>query len=266
MSQALVTGGNKGIGLAAVKLLAQGGFDKVFLGARDASRGQDAVKELEKAGVGNVEVVQLDVTDDGSAEKAAAAVKAAGGLDVLVCNAGIAWRGDAFDEHVVRETCKVNFHGVARTLRHFLPLLKESGRCIVVSSQAGDIKKLSEELQAKFRDPQATEESLAALLEQFATDVKEGKFAERGWPKQGYAVSKIGATALVKVVARQLEGSTQSIYAMCPGYCRTDMTNPGAPRSAEQGADTALFLATEPKDKLQNGGFYSDRALKEGWF
>lgn len=85
---ALVTGGNRGIGLETSRQLAVQGVH-VIVAARDAAKAAEAVAELQ-AGSGSAEALQLDVTDAASIAAAAAAVKAKHGrLDILVNNAGI---------------------------------------------------------------------------------------------------------------------------------------------------------------------------------
>ena len=86
---ALVTGANKGIGLATVEGLAKQGY-KVWLGSRDFSRGQSTVEQLRAKGL-DVHLLMLDVAEDSSVMKAASALAdQTGHLDVLINNAGVA--------------------------------------------------------------------------------------------------------------------------------------------------------------------------------
>jgi NAD(P)-dependent dehydrogenase (short-subunit alcohol dehydrogenase family) len=73
-----------------------------------------------------------------------------------------------------------------------------------------------------------------------------------------YRVSKTALNALTRTTAADLHGSGILVNAMCPGWVRTDMGGPGAPRSVEEGADTAVWLATLP-DGGPNGGYFRDR-------
>ena len=87
--RALVTGGNRGLGLAFVRGLAEAGADVAFV-ARDAERNAAAVGALAAAGV-TTQGFEVDiVSDDGPARALAGAVERLGGLDILVNNAGIA--------------------------------------------------------------------------------------------------------------------------------------------------------------------------------
>jgi len=74
----------------------------------------------------------------------------------------------------------------------------------------------------------------------------------------GYRVSKVGLNALTRVFANEEGEHGILVNSMCPGWCRTDMCGPHAHRSVEEGADTAIWLATLPDDG-PTGGFFRDR-------
>ena len=73
-----------------------------------------------------------------------------------------------------------------------------------------------------------------------------------------YRISKTALNALTRIVAAEFHGSNILVNSMCPGWVRTAMGGDGAPRTPEQGADTALWLATLPDDG-PTGGFFRDR-------
>ncbi|HLL85624.1 MAG TPA: SDR family NAD(P)-dependent oxidoreductase, partial [Longimicrobium sp.] len=73
-----------------------------------------------------------------------------------------------------------------------------------------------------------------------------------------YALSKLALNALTRAAAAELQATGVLVNAMCPGWVRTRMGGRAAPRSAEQGADTAVWLATLPGDG-PTGGFFRDR-------
>ncbi|GGF97087.1 short-chain dehydrogenase [Rhodococcoides trifolii] len=128
MTTALVTGGNKGIGLAIVRQLAARGT-VVYLGSRDFDRGRAAAADID----GDVRPLRLDVT---SAADIAGAVAAVGSLDVLVNNAGVHSADD--DMRFVYAT---NVFAVVDMIDAFLPLLRRSraGRIVNVSSMRGSL-------------------------------------------------------------------------------------------------------------------------------
>ena len=69
-----------------------------------------------------------------------------------------------------------------------------------------------------------------------------------------YRISKAGVNALVRNLAHEtgLGGRGVLVDAICPNHSRTDMGGPDAPRSAEEGAETAVWLATREFDKDSN--------------
>jgi NAD(P)-dependent dehydrogenase (short-subunit alcohol dehydrogenase family) len=131
MAVALVTGGNRGIGLEVCRQLAERGYD-VVMGSRDVERGRAAGLD--------VEVRQLDVADPASI-----AALELDRCDVLVNNAAIhydTWQHAATaDLAVVTEALEVNLLGAWRMTQALLPLLRRSphGRVVNVSSGAGSI-------------------------------------------------------------------------------------------------------------------------------
>ena len=172
-----------------------------------------------------VEPVELDVTDQATIEAARERIEAeAGRLDSLVNNAGVygepvgAADYDLDDAHRVLE---VNTFGPWRLIESFLPLLRDSSqpRIVNVSSGAGQL-----------------------------SDMNGGRAA--------YRVSKAGLNALTRTLAS--DERWVKVNTMCPGWVRTDMGGSGATRSVEEGADTAVWLATLPDDG-PSGGFFRDR-------
>ncbi len=72
-----------------------------------------------------------------------------------------------------------------------------------------------------------------------------------------YRLSKVGLNAFTKIFSADLAGSNIRVNSMCPGWVHTDMGGEAAPRTVEQGADTAVWLATA--DEIPNGKFLRDR-------
>jgi NAD(P)-dependent dehydrogenase (short-subunit alcohol dehydrogenase family) len=73
-----------------------------------------------------------------------------------------------------------------------------------------------------------------------------------------YRISKVALNALTRILAAELKDTHIKVNSMCPGWVRTDMGGPNAPRSVEEGADTAVWLARLPDDG-PSGGFFRDR-------
>ena len=229
---ALVTGANKGIGFAIAQGLGAIGFS-VGVGARDDTRREQAVQQLQAAGV-DAFGVALDVTSEDSVAAAATAIEhGTGRLDVLVNNAGISGRTDAgaqnpttLDLDVVRTVLDTNVFGVVRVTNAMLPLLRRapSPRIVNMSSNMGSLT-----LQ--------TGPILAA-----------------------YAPSKSMLNSITAQYARALADTNIVVNAACPGYVATDFTGFNAPRTPEQGAAIAIRLATLPDDGPR-GGFFDDEGV-----
>lgn len=151
---AMVTGGNRGLGLEAVRRMAGKGW-RVFLAARDSERGMHAADMLAGEGL-DIEFVELDVTSD---ESVAAAVKAIAGrvdhLDVLVNNAGVGGPlldPADMDADMLRALYEVNVFGQVRVTHALLPLLRESQhpRIVIVSSGLASLTHSSDSARPEF--------------------------------------------------------------------------------------------------------------------
>jgi NAD(P)-dependent dehydrogenase (short-subunit alcohol dehydrogenase family) len=219
---AVVTGGNRGIGLEICRQLAQAGMH-VILTARDEAKGKAAAKKL------GVESHQLDVDSDESVKAFARWIKDTHGrCDVLVNNAGVMLdpRGSRVLDSKIetyRDTLETNLIGPLRMIQAIVPLMRKQGYGRIVNMSSG-----------------------------------QGQLTEMGVGTPAYRVSKTALNALTRTTAADLHGSGILVNAMCPGWVRTDMGGSGAPRSVEQGADTALWLATLP-EKGPSGGYFRDR-------
>ena len=171
------------------------------------------------------------------------------GLDVLVNNAGIAYKGAStapFTEQAT-VTIKTNFTGTLNVTKTLLPLIRAHGRVVMVSSRVGRLGIVKPHLQEKFNSPSLTEAELVTLMDQFIQDVTEGKHTEQGWPSTAYGMSKVGMTALTKVVARQAASMDDVLVnACCPGWVATDMAGKNAYLTPDQGAETPVFLTNLP--------------------
>jgi NAD(P)-dependent dehydrogenase (short-subunit alcohol dehydrogenase family) len=183
------------------------------------ARDPSAVAEAER-----VLAVELDVTDDESVGTAIAGIEEnPGSLDALINNAGVYGDPTGAAEHDLAEAhdlFEVNVFGPWRLVQAALPLLRRaaSPRIVNVSSGAGQL-------------------------------------ADMGPGHAAYRLSKAALNALTRTLAAEEPGIR--VNSVCPGWVRTDMGGPSASRSVEEGADSAVWLAT--KDDPPTGGFYRDR-------
>jgi NAD(P)-dependent dehydrogenase (short-subunit alcohol dehydrogenase family) len=85
-----------------------------------------------------------------------------------------------------------------------------------------------------------------------------GQLSDMGSGSPAYRLSKTALNALTRILAHELRSTNVLVNAVCPGWVRTDMGGPAAPRTPQQGADTITWLATLPDDG-PSGGFFRDR-------
>lgn len=259
MRRILVTGANKGIGLAIVKrILAEHDDTFVFLGARDRKRGEAALESLraEQPGLqSRASVLALDVTSKASVAAAATAVREQLGpgesLYGIVNNAGIGSHGAGLE--VVLD---VNTVGVRRVTEAFLPLLDPGhGRVVNVTSASGPnfVAECSEQRRRFFLDENTEWSDLEALMREcMALEGDASALQARGLGSgNAYGLSKACANTYTLQLARRFP--KLSINACTPGFIETDMTRGYASsqnktpeelgmKSPEEGAASTLYL------------------------
>lgn len=251
---AVVTGGNRGLGLATSQQLAAAGL-KVFLTSRNLERGRKVIEPLQAEGL-DITPLQLDVTDPESVARLAESLHAqVDSLDILINNAGIAF--EEFDAQVARQTIEANYFGMARVTDAILPLLRRPARIVMVSSSLGELTCLSAGRRRYFLDQNLTRAALDSLMHGFVDDVKSGRHTAKGWPASAYRVSKVGVNAFTRILARELRGTGVLVNAVCPGWVKTDMGGVDAPRAVEEGARSIVWAALLPDDG-PTGGFFRD--------
>ncbi len=223
---ALVTGGNRGIGLEVCRQLAQRGLT-VVLGSRDITKGVAAAGEIIGAG-GKVAARQLDVASVQSIRECMTWVRRdLGRLDVLINNAGIMVdEGDAdpIEElEIIRNTMQTNVYGAFLLSRLAIPIMKSRryGRIVNLSSGMGSL-------------------------------------GEMGAGYIAYRMSKAGINVVTRVLAAESEGMGILVNSVDPGWVQTDMGGRGATRPVAKGAESVVWLATLP-DNGSTGGFFRDR-------
>jgi carbonyl reductase 1 len=191
---AIVTGGNKGVGFAIVKGLSKSFDGDVYLTARSEQRGQAAVKELEAENL-KVKFHQLDINDKASIKTLAAFIKDKyTGLDLLVNNAGVAFKQDTFATQA-KVNVGTNYFGVKNTCDNLFPMLRSGARVVNVSSSSGILTRIpSKELRDKFAssDSSMSSNDLDDLMNTFIEAAIAGDHTDQGFPHSTYAVSKVG--------------------------------------------------------------------------
>jgi NAD(P)-dependent dehydrogenase (short-subunit alcohol dehydrogenase family) len=223
---ALVTGGNKGIGFAICQGLVAAGFD-VIVAARSIDKAKTGIEKL-SANNSKVRAIELDITDDASIDRAVKDLtQDITALDVLINNAGI-YPDEGVNiltvsRELLNHTMNTNTFSPIRVTQAFLPLLEKatSAKVINVSSGYGQLNGLSAEVPS-------------------------------------YCLSKLTLNGATIMLAEALQSKGIVVNAIDPGWVQTDMGGSSAPRTPEQGADTAVWLATEAGSNL-SGKLFHDR-------
>ncbi|XP_062602464.1 carbonyl reductase [NADPH] 1-like [Saccostrea cucullata] len=264
-----VTGSNKGIGYAVVRGLCKQFEGDVFLTARDEERGKEAVQSLNNEGL-SPKFHQLDITDKSSIERFTDFIKNTyGGLDVLVNNAGIAFKKSStvpFGEQA-EATIKTDYFGTLAVSDALFPLLRPHARVVNISGDACSfaIRKCSSEKQDKFLNPDITKEELTELMNDFIRSAKTSEHEKNGYVKSAYGMAKVGVTVLSQILQRQLSADARKgviINACCPGHVKTDMSSQTGNKTIDEGADTPLYLALLPEGiESPAGDFVVDREI-----
>jgi NAD(P)-dependent dehydrogenase (short-subunit alcohol dehydrogenase family) len=217
----LVTGGNRGIGLATVKALAEEFHFHVIMGVRDLDSGKSAANTIQ----GKVDAVALDLSNPVLLQEQ---------LQTLLCNYpeihGLINNGAVLNEGSAleiapekwQEALQVNVLAPYTLIKALVPMMirQNYGRIVNLSSGWGSFH-----------------EGLT------------GPFS--------YSFSKASLNALTLTMSKDLPASVK-INSMCPGWVKTRMGGEAAPRSPREGADTALWLVTLPENG-PTGGFFRDR-------
>lgn len=255
MKSVLITGANKGIGLATAKLLSKEGYF-VYIGSRDIDKGNQSVAELVNQGFKNIKAIAIDVLDVVSIDKAKDIIeREKNKLDVLINNAAIS--GIQFDEDgiylsttrtavdttidVYQQVFDTNFYGVIRVTQAFLPLLKKSDspRIVNVSSTVGSLT-----LQS---DPNWPAYDMAKY--------------------SAYSSSKSALNMFSVHLAYELKDTPLKINMVDPGYTKTDFTGYNGGEVEDAAARVAKYALID--ENGPSGKFFSEETNPEtgevGW-
>ena len=213
---AIVTGGSRGLGFETAKGLIAAGISVYIIG-QDRQRAQQSAATLgceyravDVADSKKFREVLTEITEEASA-------KGLGVLDILVLSHGVMSEKMSktlrTNDEEWRRTLSINLDSVFVAVNQLAPAMAEAraGRVIIYS----------------------------ACLGRMSGPGTHGGLAP-------YRISKAGVNAFVKNLSHETGLGTRGflVDAICPGHCRTDMGGADAPRSAQEGAETALWLAT----------------------
>lgn len=227
---AVVTGGNRGLGLETCRQLSRLGH-RVVLTSRDPLKGEASAVQLRQSG-GDIIYHQLDITRESSVHQLRDfVVQRWGTADILINNAGV-YLDEGQDVlrvglEVYQQTIDTNVYGPLMLCQAFAPLMvkQKYGRIVNVSSRMGQMHGMSRNTPA-------------------------------------YRLSKLALNGLTRMIADSVRNTNVLVNAVCPGWVRTDMGGRFAPVSLEEGVDTIVWLATLP-DRGPHGGFFHQRTQIE---
>lgn len=223
----LITGANRGLGLATAGALAKQGHH-VILAARTQEKAQAAAAPL-LAEERKVTPVACDVSSQSSIDAAVKTIASLGlAVDVLINNAGALSDVGGFsasplhvEPAVLIEAFNTNTVGAYTLIQKLLPGMNERGygRVVNISSGMGGIAEM------------------------------EGKVPS-------YRISKAAMNAVTKLFAAEAIGNVK-VNSVCPGWVRTDMGGANATRGLDEGIAGIVWAATLP-DGGPSGGFFRD--------
>jgi NAD(P)-dependent dehydrogenase (short-subunit alcohol dehydrogenase family) len=223
---ALVTGANRGIGLAVARGLLEKNIT-VIITSRDKNDGHEALKELSQ--YGDAHYHQLDVTSEKSRKECYAFAKAEfQKIDILINNAGINYdthqNVEQADIDQVKKTIETNTLAPWQMIQDFLPLLRASDAARIVNVSSGS-----------------------------------GQLESQDGTTPGYSVSKLALNGVTLAFAAHLKSDGILVNSVCPGWVRTDMGGSDAHRSPEKGAETIIWAALL-EDQGMTGKFFRDQS------
>ena len=232
---AIVTGGSRGLGYETAKGLIAAGISVYIIG-KDEVRAKESATALgcsyravDVADSKKFREVLIEITQD-------AASKGFEVLDILVLAHGV--MSDKMsktlrtNDEEWRRTLSINLDAVFTAVNQIAPAMAEArkGRVIVYS----------------------------ACLGRMSGPGTHGGLAP-------YRISKAGVNAFVKNLSYETGLGARGflVDAICPGHCRTDMGGEDAPRSAQEGAETAIWLATRDFDPIKDktGLLWEDKTV-----
>lgn len=236
---ALITGANRGLGLATARRLARLGAT-VLIGSRDPDAGERAAATLRDEGLA-VESVVLDVTDRDSIAAVARSIEERHGrLDVLINNAGILPEATTqtdgpLNTELFEQTYETNVLGVVRVTEVLLPLLRRSdaGRIVNVSSTMGSLN-----------------------------DQTDPDSPFYGMVVPAYQSSKAALNGITIALSKALASTSIVVNSVCPGFVQTDLTPVNRDQAPTTAEDASVIVAQMAHpDGAPTGQFVDQKGL-----
>jgi NAD(P)-dependent dehydrogenase (short-subunit alcohol dehydrogenase family) len=241
MKKALITGANKGIGFETARQLLLNGY-YVYIGCRNVENGLQAIEKLKDENLTNVEVLQIDVTNDDSVSNARIELGTKTEiLDVLVNNAGING-GEPFGtleatSEQILSVFNTNVFGVARVTKAFIDMLRKSAepRIVNVSTAMASLTLAADTISPSYNYKLAVYQSSKAALNMYTIALNQ-----------------------------ELQNTAFKINMVCPGYTQTDFTSHQGTSTPEQAgkriAKYAMIDQNGPTGKFISEEYFPEPA------
>jgi NAD(P)-dependent dehydrogenase (short-subunit alcohol dehydrogenase family) len=221
MKNVVVTGANKGIGFEVAKQMAELGYF-VYLGSRNKQKGLEAISNLRKLNISNVELLEIDVSDFDSVKEAVSKLSSKiDALDILINNAGIsggqAQNISTSSISTLKEIFNTNYFGAIQTTQLMLPLLEKATQPVIVN--------------------------VSSELGSLAIQTSEGRNAN--WDNFPlYGSTKTALNTFTIHLAREFRNTKFRINSVTPGFTATDLNGFTGLKTAAQGAKPIVRVAT----------------------
>ncbi|MBI3187250.1 MAG: SDR family NAD(P)-dependent oxidoreductase [Gammaproteobacteria bacterium] len=222
----LITGANRGLGLATAEALAKQGY-QVIISARKQQALDELAQRFTKAGL-KIDTLLMDVASDQSVQQAKKIIEQRyGKLDCLVNNAGVIIESNYeftnLPSQVIADTFNINTLGAIRTMQAFYKLLAKSKNPRIVNMSSG----------------------MGAI-----TDMNSGYMA--------YRISKTALNVATLQGHQELHDKYKiRVMALCPGWVKTDMGGPNATRELAEGISGIIWAVNTPANG-PSGKFFRD--------
>ena len=247
----MITGANRGLGFGLARQLYLANYPgHVYMGCRDPAKTTDKLLSLRDEAVSRTQLscVHLDLSSPQTFGNLKSTLEAAGSkLSVLVNNAGIQYPGQDLSLDRVKHMMNVNYHGQKELIEFALnnDLLAPKAKIINVSSMLGTAKAIREPAVKQKALAISSYEDIESTIEELYASIRENRrvfSAKALHPLYGFSKYMLNKyTQLLACDQRILAGGIE-VYAICPGWVRTDMGGPMATLSVEEGVRAQLHL------------------------
>lgn len=268
---AVVTGSNKGIGFAIVKGLLRRYEGIVYLTSRSEERGRAAVAQLNELGF-KPEYHQLDVTDRNSVLRFRDHIKCThGGIDILVNNAAIANSVTLYNPHEENEEIiNINYKSIMIIQELLFPLVRNNGRILNISSDCGHLSNIRNKYWIeRLSRKNLTVNDINEFVEWYLDASKNQSFKNEDLADDAtvaaYRVAKVALSAITILQQKELAAKNISVNSMHPGLVRTDMTQGVGFYSADQAAETPIYLVLDAPEHLKGAYVWFDKKVLD-WY